>query len=249
MTKIRTPVLAGNWKLHRGPSATREFFERFTALHLPRTDATVIVFPPAVSIPAAADAVRDRQDIAIGAQNVSAERSGAFTGEISAEMVRDAGGRYVLVGHSERRQLFGETDRDVANKTRAVLGAGLVPVVCVGETLQQRRSGEAERVVLEQLAAALGSFDSAEALVLAYEPVWAIGTGETATPADAQTMHAAIRSALGERGMAKVPVLYGGSVKPDNAAALLAEPDVDGLLVGGASVEPDSFARICAARA
>ena len=249
MSRVRAPVLAGNWKLNRGPASTREFFERFLSVHAPRADATVIIFPPALSVAVAVAATSDRGDVAIGVQNVYWESAGAFTGEVSAEMARDVGAGYVLVGHSERRHLFGESDADVARKTQAALAAGLVPVVCVGETIEQRRGGEAEQVVLAQLRIALPEPELDPRLIIAYEPVWAIGTGETATPADAQAMHRTIRSELAARGAESLPILYGGSVKPDNAASLLAEADVDGLLVGGASVDPDSFAQICASGA
>jgi triosephosphate isomerase len=187
--------------------------------------------------------------VQFGVQNVHWEQSGAFTGETSAEMAASAGARYVLVGHSERRQLFAETDAEVARKTQAVLRAGLIPVVCVGETLEERRAGEAARVVARQLGSVLDAVRQAPEIMIAYEPVWAIGTGETASPEDAQAMHAAIRPQLAQVRSGTVPILYGGSVKPENAATLLAQPDVDGVLVGGASVDPQSFAGICAAAA
>lgn len=249
MTARRTPVLAGNWKMNHDPASTRIFFERFLALHAMRADATVIVFPPAISVEAARLALGERTDVQLGVQNVHWESSGAFTGEISADMAAGAGARYALVGHSERRQLFGESDMDVARKTRAVLTAGLIPVVCVGETLEERRAGRASEVVSRQLKQVLDAVREVSDLVIAYEPVWAIGTGETASPDDAQAMHAGIRSELGSSGSTAVPLLYGGSVKPENVDTLLAQQDVDGVLVGGASVDPQSFAAICAAGA
>ncbi len=244
-------VIAGNWKMNHGPDATRAFF---AGLELQRGTATheLIVFPPALSL-AAAVACADRDPrIQLGVQNIHWEDHGAFTGEVSAAMAREAGATFVLVGHSERRHLFGETDGDVARKVRAARRHGLVPVVCVGETLEERRAGRVEEVILGQLDAALEALDeSRERFLLAYEPVWAIGTGETATPADASTAQGAMRGRLDERiGPARatrVPILYGGSVKPDNAAELLGASDVDGVLVGGASLDPASFAALVAA--
>jgi len=249
-TPLRTPVIAGNWKMHKGPGATREFFERFKARYSPRPDRTVLFFPPAISLAAALDMVQDRPDLQLGVQNIHWEPKGAFTGEISAAMAFDAGARYTLVGHSERRHIFGETDEDVKRKTAAALEAGLRPVVCVGETLEERREGRVDEVIRRQLAAAIAGLDAAQRplIIVAYEPVWAIGTGVTATPADAAAAHAVLRSLLadelGAGAAAAVPILYGGSVKPENAAELLAASDVDGLLVGGASLDPDSFAAI-----
>jgi triosephosphate isomerase len=204
----------------------------------------VVVCPPAVWL----DAVRERvaqSGVALGAQNVNAAESGAFTGEISAGMLTDLDVEYVIVGHSERRALYGETDDVIAEKARAAQAAGLTPIVCVGETLEQRDAGEAESTVLSQLEGSLAGVD--DGVVVAYEPVWAIGTGRTASPDQAQAMHAAIRSALEARFGQTVPTLYGGSVKPGNAAELFAQPDIDGALVGGASLNADSFAAIVAA--
>ena len=210
----------------------------------------VAVCPPAVWLEAVAERLHQSR-VALGAQNVHPEASGAFTGEVAPAMLREVGARYVVVGHSERRALFGESSAFVAQKVRAAGDAGLVPVLCVGETLEERDGGDAEAVVLGQLAASLDgvALDDAAGLVVAYEPVWAIGTGRTATPEQAQAMHAAIRSSLAERfsGGERTEVLYGGSVKPDNAAELFAQPDLDGALVGGASLEAESFAAIVAA--
>jgi len=244
-------VIAGNWKMNHGPDATRAFFRE---LELPRDAARheILVFPPALSL-AAAVASPDRDPrIQLGVQNIHWEDAGAYTGEVSAGMAREAGAAFALIGHSERRHLFGETDLDVARKVRAARRHQLVPVVCVGEKLDERRAGRVEEVILGQLDAALDALDeSRERFLLAYEPVWAIGTGETATPADASAAHAALRTRLDERiGPARatrVPILYGGSVKPDNAADLLGAPDVDGVLVGGASLVPASFAALVAA--
>ncbi|MFO7260130.1 MAG: triose-phosphate isomerase [bacterium] len=251
----RTPVIAGNWKMNRGPSATREYFRDFKERWAPRADRTVLFFPPAVSLTTAAEMVRDRPDLALGAQNIHWEAEGAFTGEISAAMARDAGARYTLVGHSERRHLFGETDEQVARKVAAALAGELVPVVCVGETLEERRAGRVEEVILRQLDAVLAVIpaDAGPRFMIAYEPVWAIGTGVNASPDDASAAHAILRRRLaehaGEATAAATPILYGGSVKPDNAASLLGAQDVDGLLVGGASLDPASFAAIAAAPA
>jgi triosephosphate isomerase (TIM) len=247
---VTPKVIAGNWKMHAGPTKTRDFFAAFRPeLH---DGVRVLLFPPAVSLSAAVASPDRPASVELGVQNIHFEDQGAFTGETSAPMAKDAGATHALIGHSERRHVFGETDQDVTRKIQAALRSGLVPVICVGETLTQRKGGQVEEVILRQLDAALaGLGDAAPRFLIAYEPVWAIGTGETATPADAQTAHAALRQRLTEKlgadRAAEVPILYGGSVKPDNASDLLAEPDVDGLLVGGASLEPGSFAKIVAA--
>jgi triosephosphate isomerase len=239
-------VIAGNWKMHLGPRGTREYFRSF---RVPAgADAReIVIFPPALSLAAAAEA-RDPARVALGVQNLHFEDKGAFTGEISAPMAAEAGATFALVGHSERRHV---SDADVTRKAQAALRHGLVPMICVGEKLEERRAGKLAEVILRQLDAALaGVAASGQPFMLAYEPVWAIGTGETATPRDAQDAHATLRRRLGEAlstRAAQIPILYGGSVKPENAAELLAEPDVDGLLVGGASLDPGSFARIVGA--
>ncbi|HEX6751636.1 MAG TPA: triose-phosphate isomerase [Longimicrobium sp.] len=247
------PVLAGNWKMNLGPSEAARFFGEFLAVWQPRDDRSVVFFPPAVSLAAAREALQGRADVRLGVQNVYWEKGGAFTGEISAGMAADAGAELVLVGHSERRWVFGETIEETVKKVRAVLDAGLVPVLCVGEKIEERRAGRAEDVVEAQLTAVLRtlSSDDARSLVVAYEPVWAIGTGVNATPADAGAMHGYVRrelaAAYGREIAAAVPILYGGSVKPENAAELLAVEGVDGVLVGGASLDPHGFAQICGA--
>jgi len=244
------PVIAGNWKMHKGPEETRAFFEIFCRAHAPRDDRSVWFFPPALSLHAALEATASRPDLRIGVQHIHWEDTGAFTGEISATMAYQAGARLTLVGHSERRQLFGDTDEAVAARTVAALAAGLTPVVCVGETLEQRKGGALEVVLARQLDTVLAALQvgRAETLLLAYEPVWAIGTGVNATPDDAAAAHRFLRTRLRERAggpaAAAIPILYGGSVKPANAAELLAASDVDGLLVGGASLDPESFARL-----
>lgn len=252
---VRKPVIAGNWKMFNGPGATRDFFQAFLAAYTPHADRTIIFFPPAISLTTAVEAVRGRADIGLGVQNVHWEPKGAFTGETSVPMARDAGAHYVLVGHSERRHVFGESDQDVARKVQAVFEAGLIPVVCVGELLEERQAGRVDEVNLRQLNAVLDAIgeEQAAAMLIAYEPVWAIGTGVVATPDDAAAAHGTLRHRLAERLGADragaVPILYGGSVKPDNAGALLAARDVDGLLVGGASLDAAGFARIAGASA
>ena len=247
------PIIAGNWKLNHGPSAARDFIEAFEPLVSAGRRGTLALFPPAISIPAAREALADGSPIRLGVQNIYWEGSGAYTGEISGEMARDAGAELVLVGHSERRHVFGETDEDTARKVQAALAAGLTVVLCVGELIEERESGDAKQVVDRQLDAVLEAIPDLplDRFIIAYEPVWAIGTGKTATPEDAAEMHGSVRSRLvaryGEAGRS-VPVLYGGSVKPDNAAELLRAQEVDGLLVGGASLVPASFAAIWDAR-
>jgi triosephosphate isomerase len=243
------PIFAANWKMNHGPSDARAFMRTFLA-HLPRgDDRTIAFFPPAITLPSVLQALADRPEILVGVQNVYHEPTGAFTGEISAGMARDAGARLVLVGHSERRHVFGDTDAQTARKCELVCKAGLTAMLCVGETLEEREAGLTEQVVIRQLLAALAPLEPAQVgnLLVAYEPVWAIGTGRTATPADASAVHAAIRSALRERigeRAGVLPILYGGSVNRGNAPILLAAPDVDGLLVGGASLDASNWAAI-----
>ena len=243
----RRLIYAANWKMHHGPSAACEFLERFLALTAPIEGRTLWVFPPAVSLATVSRAVRERPDMAVGAQNVHWEAKGAFTGEISIPMIRETGATVVLVGHSERRHLFGETDDQVARKAGAVLKSGLAPLVCVGETLAEREGGRTEQVILRQLEPLLERLPAEEwgRLVLAYEPVWAIGTGRTATPDDAAQVHELIRFTVGRRGIAgRVPILYGGSVNVGNVLSLVAREEIDGVLVGGASLEADGWAEL-----
>lgn len=237
-------VVAGNWKMHHGPAATGRFFSRFRPEEV-EGSVRLVFFPPDLSLAAAIRSVRIRADF--GVQNIHWEPSGALTGETSAEMAREAGATLALIGHSERRHIFGETDAEVGRKVGAAARAGLIPVVCVGELLEERRAGRLEEVLRRQVAAFAGSLGNIPEFMVAYEPVWAIGTGETATPDDASQAHGIVRDALGALGRA--PVLYGGSVKPANAAALMSAPDVDGVLVGGASLDADVFARIAQAGA
>jgi triosephosphate isomerase (TIM) len=243
-------VIAGNWKMHMGPDETEAFFG---ALSLEGVGSShdLLIFPPAISI-AAAVAHRSRDPrVQIGVQNIHWEERGAFTGETSAAMAAEAGATFALIGHSERRHVFGETDEQTALKVAAARRHGLSPVLCVGETLDERRAGRLEEVILRQLNAALSGLEDTGRFLVAYEPVWAIGTGETATPGDAAAAHGTLRTrltdALGPEAAAGVPLLYGGSVKPANAMELLGAPDVDGVLVGGASLDPASFTGIASA--
>ncbi|MHB8641861.1 MAG: triose-phosphate isomerase [Gaiellaceae bacterium] len=228
-------LIAGNWKMHKGAAEAAEFCVALRERELP-PDVDVVIAPPYVAL-AVAVQVLAGTDIAVAAQNVHWQNEGAFTGEISPTMLRELGVYGAIVGHSERRQHFGESDDAVARRARAALDAGLSVIACVGETEAEREAGETEAVLRRQVAV----LEADEQLVLAYEPVWAIGTGRTATPELAQEAHALIKSLL------DVPVLYGGSVKPDNAAELMAQPAVDGALVGGASLDVDSFVAICRA--
>jgi triosephosphate isomerase len=243
----RPLVFAANWKMHHGPRATREFATRFLELTAPAQGRELWFFPPAVSIAAAAEAFRNRADIRVGAQNVHWESKGAFTGEVSLPLVTEAGAAITLVGHSERRHLFGETEEQAANKVKSALAAGVTPLLCVGETLAQREAGQTEDAVrrqLEPVCAAVAATDRARVLI-AYEPVWAIGTGRNATPADAAAVHRYIRRYLAEHGWeSRTRVLYGGSVNAANVLSLLAEQEVDGVLVGGASLTADGWAEI-----
>lgn len=248
---IRRPVLAANWKMNHGPTEARAFMAAFLAAYSPRSDRTIVIFPPAMSLTAARDAIGGRSDILLGAQNIHTEPKGAFTGESSAPIARDAGAAFVLVGHSERRHVFGETDGATAKKCALALQFGLTPMLCVGELLDERERGVTDDVVLRQLRAGMSLItpDLRRKLLVAYEPVWAIGTGKTATPADASAVHAVIRRELadlcgGAASAADVPILYGGSVNRDNARSLLGASGVDGLLVGGASLDAGGWSAI-----
>lgn len=249
---MNRPVLAANWKMNNGPTSAREFMKSFLDQYPRQNDRTVLFFPPAISLTTMAAAIADRRDIMLGVQNVYWKDQGAFTGELSVGMARDAGARIVLVGHSERRHVFGETEEETALKCAAVERGGLTPLLCVGELLDQREAGDAESVVVRQLRAGLSQMTqlATRDVMVAYEPVWAIGTGRTATPEDATAMHSVIRKELsvlcGDRGRI-MPILYGGSVTPSNAATLLAAPEVDGLLVGGASLDAGSWLAVARA--
>ena len=243
----RPLIYAANWKMHHGPSAAREFLTRFLQVTAPVAGRRLWFFPPSVSIGAAYETASGREDVTVGAQNVHWEPKGAFTGELSIPLVMEAGARAALIGHSERRHLFGETDEQVARKLGATLKAGMIPLVCVGETLAEREGGRTEQVVTRQVAALQERISSEHwsRVVLAYEPVWAIGTGRNATPDDAAQVHELIRFELGRRGVpGRVTILYGGSVNQGNVISLLARPELDGVLVGGASLEPDGWAEL-----
>jgi triosephosphate isomerase len=226
-------LIAGNWKMFKGPAEAGAFCRALREAALP-DDVDVVVCPPSVSLETAVQALAGTE-IGVFAQNCHWELDGAFTGEISAPMLQEVGVYGTLVGHSERRQWFGETDETVAQRVRTALAQGLHVIACVGESEAEREAGETEAVLRRQV----GVLEADENLVIAYEPVWAIGTGKTATPEMAQQAHETIKSVL------DLPVLYGGSVKPDNAAELMAQPAVDGALVGGASLDVESFAAIC----
>jgi len=247
------PVIAGNWKMNFDPQEVRSFFAGFNHSSFKGLEVDLLLFPPTISFQAAMQAKPDTPRVELGVQNIYWEASGAFTGEISASMAKGAGATHVLIGHSERRHVFGETNEEVGRKVAAALTEGLIPVVCVGETLEERKAGRLEEVILGQLEASLLVVQAhpGTRVLLAYEPVWAIGTGETATPQDASQAHTVLRvrliSALGEEGGRAIPILYGGSVKPGNTAELLAAPEVDGVLVGGASLDPGSFQAIAEA--
>lgn len=243
---MKLPIFAANWKMHHGPSDARAFLKSFLA-HYPRQqDRKVLFFPNALSVTTVSELVRDRPDLETGIQNIHWEDKGAFTGENSAAIARDSGASYVLVGHSERRHVFGEKDAETNLKVKAAFRAGLTPILCVGELLAERDAGDTESTVLRQLLAGIDGVEEAQVagMLFAYEPVWAIGTGRTATPADASAVHtaiiAALKGAIGERALG-IPILYGGSVNRGNATTLLAAPDVDGVLVGGASLDADGW--------
>lgn len=240
-------LVVGNWKMNGGLAFNARLLDELT--HGWNATATRRL---AVCVPypylGQAQAALTGTAVAWGAQNVNAAASGAFTGEVAASMLADFGCRYVIVGHSERRQIYRETDADVADKARAVLDSGMTPIVCVGETLEERESGSTERVVLRQLDAVLGRLgEDANRMVLAYEPVWAIGTGRTARPEQAQEVHARLRERMSQAGAGWIAILYGGSVKADNAAALFGQDDIDGGLIGGASLKSAEFLAIAAA--
>ncbi len=241
-------IFAANWKLHLSPDEARAFVARCLPQVPPRAGRTIAFFPTAVSLEATAKALAGRQDVTVGAQDVYWEPKGAFTGATSPVLAAGAGATAALIGHSERRHVFGESDHEVRRKLVAVLAAGLRPFLCVGETLAQREAGTTDQVVVGQLKAACAGVGAAgmARLVLAYEPVWAIGTGRNATPEDAAAVHAVLSRALAELGGPEAPVIYGGSVNPANARALLSRPEIHGVLVGGASLDPDTWARLIA---
>jgi triosephosphate isomerase len=245
---MRRKLVVGNWKMHGSHAANAQLLNDFQRM-LPTLSAVeVAVCPPFVYLPSVREQLA-KSSVKLGAQNVCAEIQGAFTGEVSATMLRDCGCELVIVGHSERRQLFGESDEQIAQKTAMALRNELVPIVCVGESLDEREAGVTLAVIGRQLDAIMAVLSVEELcrIVVAYEPIWAIGTGRTATPEQAQDVHAFIRQRLQARRAGAVPILYGGSVKADNAQALFAQMDIDGGLVGGASLKAEEFAAICEA--
>jgi triosephosphate isomerase len=245
---MRRPILAANWKMYKTTAEAAAFAKEFAPLVADAGGVEIAIAPPFTALAALASAFAGTR-IALAAQNVNPEEHGAYTGEVSAGMLRELGCRYAIVGHSERRTLFGESSVFVAAKAAALLRHGIRPIVCVGESLEERETGRTPTVIEAQLRESLASVpaDRAAEVVVAYEPIWAIGTGRTATPELAQEVHAQIRAELRTRFGAAgdaIRIQYGGSVKPENAADLMAQPDIDGALVGGASLEPESFARI-----
>ena len=246
---MRTKVMAANWKMYKTPDQTREFFAAFLPLVSGQTRAQIVVCPSFLDLPAALEAAKG-SNVAIGAQNVHWKEEGAFTGETSVTQLLAWGVKHVIIGHSERRQYFGETDDTVNLRLKTALEAGFTPICCVGEVLEEREAGMTDDVLRRQCIRAFHaiSVKKAAKLVVAYEPVWAIGTGKTATPEIAAEAHAVIRKQaseiFGEEFAANLRILYGGSVKPDNASALMAQEEIDGALVGGASLDPKSFAAI-----
>ncbi len=247
---MRKKIIAANWKMNKTQAEAERFIESFLIEIGDNRDAEIVIIPPFTAIAKVNEALGKAQHIKVGAQNMHWEPHGAFTGEISASMLRDLFVRYVVLGHSERRTLFGETDKIVNRKARAAHDSALRPIVCVGETLEQRDKGNVDKILSIQLRGSLAGLEAKQLqeTVIAYEPVWAIGTGRNATPGEAQDAHAFIRQVIGEMSDGatadRIRVQYGGSVKPENARELMSQPDIDGALVGGASLEPRSFAEI-----
>src|SRR5947209_17721604 len=246
---MRKKLIAANWKMYKTARQAEEFVSQFLPLVLDHTRDDIVICPPFTALPAVAEATRGSR-VAVGAQDMFWEKEGAYTGELSAGMLLAAGCTHVIIGHSERRQYFGETDDTVNRKLRAALAAGLKPIVCVGEVLQEREAGLTRQVLERQCNLAFSDISGVEAapLIVAYEPVWAIGTGKTATPQMASEAHEVIRAqaakALGDETAQALRILYGGSVKPENANALMSKMEIDGALVGGASLDPKSFSAI-----
>ncbi len=243
---MRTPIIAGNWKLNKTKAEAQALAKGIVEQTKSSQGVEIVLCPVYTSLDAVGQALAGSQ-VKMGAQDLFWEETGAFTGEVSASLLKDAGCAYVIIGHSERRQYFGETDETVNKKLKAALAAGLIPIVCVGETLEEREAGKVEAVVGTQLTGGLAGLSQPELskIILAYEPVWAIGTGKTATPDQAQEVHAFIRGQLsqlaGQDTANQIRIQYGGSVKPDNVKELMSKEDIDGALVGGASLKVDSF--------
>ena len=243
----RTPIIAANWKMNQTPSEADQFLQKFLGFFDGKTAVDIVIAPPFVSIPKSSESISQSEAVDLSAQNMSPEPSGAFTGEVSAAMLKELACDYVILGHSERRTLYGEDDAFINRKVRAANEAGLVSILCIGETLEERDGGRIEEVLRTQLDGSLAgvSAEDVAGIVIAYEPVWAIGTGRTATPEQAQEAHAFVRQVLAEKYgddvAGQIRIQYGGSAKPGNAAELIAQPDIDGFLVGGAALDPDSF--------
>ena len=246
---MNKPLMAGNWKMYKTPAETRAFFDAFRPLVASAKHCEIVICPPFPDLAAAVEAAGGA-NIQVGAQNLYWAKEGAFTGEVSGPMIRAAGATHVIIGHSERRQFFGETDETVLKKTVAALDAGLSPIVCVGELLEHREAGKTEAVLCDQCLKGIAGLDPRQfaQIVIAYEPVWAIGTGKTATPEIAADAHRIIRREMqaryGNEAAQNLRILYGGSVKPDNAKSLMAQEEINGVLVGGASLDAASFAKI-----
>ena len=248
---MRKQIIAGNWKMYQTPSQGKALLEELCPLvqDVQPEDTIVVVCPPATDLAAAAQVLQAQQSkIALGAQNLHHQPEGAYTGEIAANMLTDLGVQYVICGHSERRQYFGETDSIISLKAEAALKHGLIPIICVGESQQLKESGKTLEWIEQQIKGSLSCWDGKQQLVVAYEPIWAIGTGLTASTTEAETVIAFIRQTIadhwGAEAAESVPILYGGSVKPENIKELMAQPNIDGALVGGASLKATSFAQI-----
>ena len=247
---MRKKIIAANWKMNMTVAEAKSFLETFLLEIGEERRVDIVIVPPFTVLASVSEILSQEATVKVGAQNMHWEKGGAFTGEISAGMIREFFARYVVLGHSERRTLFGETDETVNKKTKAALAATLIPIVCIGETLAERDAGKVETVLGTQLRGSLAGLDAGQLadVVIAYEPVWAIGTGRTASPEQAQEAHAFIRKTLAAMSDAataeKIRIQYGGSVKPGNTAELMAQPDIDGALVGGASLDPRGFAEI-----
>lgn len=252
---MRKKIIAANWKMNMTCSEAESYLQSFLLELGEENRVDTVLIPPFTALAKVSESLSKTQNVKLGAQNMSAEKGGAFTGEISAAMLRELFVRFVVLGHSERRTLYGETDAVVNKKVRAALDATLKPIVCIGETLAERDANKVEEVLATQLKGSLAglTFKELGDLVLAYEPVWAIGTGRTATPEQAQQAHAFIRKTIAEMSdeatAEKIRIQYGGSVKPENTKALMSQPDIDGALVGGASLDPRAFAEIVLAAA
>jgi triosephosphate isomerase len=242
---MRTKLVAGNWKMNTNADTALELAKGIARFEKEYSDTEVLLCPPFIWLRLVGNVIKNTS-IRLGAQNLYWEDKGAYTGEISGEMLKSAECEYVIIGHSERRQFFGETDQTVNKRLRKAIDVGLTPIICVGENLEQREGGQTKAIIAEQFKGGFADFNDFDKIVIAYEPIWAIGTGKTATPEQAQEIHAVLRDFLKERTPVfdNVRLLYGGSVKPGNADELIVQPDIDGFLVGGASLKADDFVAI-----